>query len=110
MTETKRGPADTNKSPSYPQRVHIRERPELQQVLRSWEERIDKAGQALAQKADSPDRSHLERLYFQMLGARDQLADAVRRLPMEVGNLYEEDHLKLEEATSSLERLMRRWE
>jgi hypothetical protein len=50
-----------------------------------------------------------ERMYNQMLGARDQIADAVKRLPLEVGVLYEEDRHKLEEAIASLERIFTRW-
>ena len=44
-----------------------------------------------------------------MLGARDQIAEAVRRLPMEVGGLYEEDRHRLDEAVAALERLSRTW-
>jgi hypothetical protein len=41
-----------------------------------------------------------------MLGARDQIADAARRLPGEVGELYEEDRHRLEEAVAALDRLI----
>jgi hypothetical protein len=50
------------------------------------------------------------RLYSQMQGARDQVAEAVRRLPMEVGGLYHEDHERLEQAKAAIERTWRRWE
>jgi hypothetical protein len=45
-----------------------------------------------------------------MLGGRDQIADAVKRLPMEVGDLYEEDRHRLNEAVAALERLFARWD
>jgi hypothetical protein len=108
VAETVRGPIDPRKSPSYPQRVHIRERPQLQQLLKTWEERIASAGLALASSTgQSPER---QRLYSQMLGARDQLADAAKRLPTEVGAIYEEDRLRLDEAIGALERLFQKWE
>jgi hypothetical protein len=97
------------KSPTYPQRVHLKERPMWQALLKSWEDRIAAASEQLAGLLRGPERDRYERLYAQMLGARDQLADAVRRLPMEVGALYEEDRLRAEEAVSALERLFARW-
>jgi hypothetical protein len=45
-----------------------------------------------------------------MLGARDQISEAVRRLPMEVGHMYEDDKLRLEEAEAALERLFKEWQ
>jgi hypothetical protein len=59
---------------------------------------------------NSPSRAGFERLFAQMLGARDQVADAARRLPMEVGELYEEDKHRLEEAVAALDRVFKRWE
>jgi hypothetical protein len=44
-----------------------------------------------------------------MLGACDQVADAVRRLPKETGELYEEDRHRLEEAVAALDRVLARW-
>ena len=41
------------------------------------------------------------RLYHQMQGARDQVAEAVRRLPLEVGGLYHEDHERFTERDGS---------
>ena len=45
-----------------------------------------------------------------MLGARDQVADAVKRLPRETGDLYDEDHHRLEEAVAALDRLFQQWD
>ncbi len=56
------------KSPTYPPRVHFRERAELEQQLRSVEERIQAARRKLDIMGNHPDRPALERLYFQMLG------------------------------------------
>jgi hypothetical protein len=102
--------SDPRFSPTYPQRAHIRERPQWQALLKEWEERIASAGQTLATLPPGPDRFARERLYFQMLGARDQISESVRRLPMEVGSMYEDDRIRLEEAVAALERLFRRWE
>ena len=44
-----------------------------------------------------------------MQGALDQIADAVHRLPGEVGDLYEEDKHRLEEAKAALDRMLARW-
>jgi hypothetical protein len=93
-------------SPSYPQRVHVRDRGRLKELVRTWEQNLAKYGQELAA---NPDDAHRRRLYAQMLGARDQLADAARRMPMEVGDLYEEDHHRLETAVEAFERLARQW-
>jgi hypothetical protein len=45
-----------------------------------------------------------------MLGARDQVADAARRLPSETGDLYEEDKHRLEQAVAALDRVLREWD
>ena len=98
------------KNPSYPQRVHLHERAHWQEVLERCEERIAAALEALGTlEGTSSNRAGLERLYGQMLGCRDQVADAVRRLPMETGELYAEDKHRLEEAVAALERLSDKW-
>ena len=102
-------PTDPNKSPSYPQRVHIRERAQWRGVLEGVQTRVDAAKQTLDATPTGPARDGMERLYAQMLGARDQVADAARRLPMEVGELYEHDHHLLENAVEALERVFARW-
>jgi hypothetical protein len=75
-------------------------------LLELWDGRIAQAGAEL--NGAGPD-SPRGRLFAQMLGARDQIADAARRLPMEVGDLYEEDHHRLNEAVAALERTFARW-
>jgi hypothetical protein len=103
-------PVNPLKNPSYPQRVHIHERALWQDILRWCEERIATARQKLNVIGNSPNRAAFERLYAQMLGARDQVADAARRLPGETGDLYEEDKHRLHEAVNALERTFQRWE
>lgn len=102
---------DPLRNPAYPQRVHIHERSHWQGVLASCEERI--AAVRLQHESlgpQAPDRQGLARLLAQMLGARDQVADAARRLPGETGDLYEEDKHRLEDAVSALDRVHRLWE
>jgi hypothetical protein len=80
-------------------------------VLRACEERIAPYHQKVsALGPNAPDRPRFERLYAQMLGARDQVADAARRLPGEVGDLYEEDKHRLEVAVAALERVIAKWD
>jgi hypothetical protein len=98
--------ADPRFSPTYPQRVHVRERSRWESLLATWDQRIAEAAAGLAAQ---PDQAGAERLIAQMAGARDQLADAVRRLPLEVGDLYEEDRHRAHEAVAALERLFARW-
>ncbi|MBX6316310.1 MAG: hypothetical protein IRY99_25875 [Isosphaeraceae bacterium] len=111
MAETELRPATVNpyRSPSYPQRVHIRERAHWQQVLKSCDERIAQAQEEFSRLPEGPQRTARVRLLAQMAGARDQIADAAKRLPMEVGDLYEEDRHRLEEAVAALDRIFARW-
>jgi hypothetical protein len=107
---TRTQPVDPARNPSYPQRVHIHERAHWQRVLQECEERIAMARQKLNVLGNGPTRPAFERLFAQMLGARDQIADAARRLPTETGDLYEEDRHRLEEAVAALDRVFKWWE
>jgi hypothetical protein len=98
------------RNPAYPQRSHLHERAHWEAVLRQCEERIAQAQSKLSASSDGPDRERLERLHAQMLGARDQVADAVRRLPMETGDLYEEDKERVAQAVAALDRVVERWD
>ena len=99
------------KTPSYPQRVHIHERAQWQGVLKSCDDRISVALKKLNVLGPAaPNRAAFERLYAQMLGARDQVYDAARRLPGETGDLYEEDHHRLHEAVAALDRVLKQWD
>jgi hypothetical protein len=97
------------RSPSYPPRTHWLERAALEDHLRSCTERILAAEQKLSDLGGDPRRADLERIYHQLLGASDQVSEAVRRLPMETGPLYEEDKERLGEAVQAFDRLWRRW-
>jgi exonuclease VII small subunit len=79
-------------------------------VPQRCEERISTARQKMNVVGNSPNRPAFERLFAQMLGARDQVADTAQRLPMETGELYEEDRHRLEEAVAALDRVFQRWE
>jgi hypothetical protein len=103
-------PAVPFKSPTYPVRNHFAERAELEARLRSIDERIQAVRRQLDAMGSRPDRSGAERYYIQMLGARDQVAEAVRRLPLETGALYDEDKERYTEALAAFERADRRWE
>ena len=61
-------------------------------------------------RGEPPQAGELVRLYLQMLGARDQLAEAARRMPLETGDLYDEDKERFEQAVAALERVWQRWE
>lgn len=98
------------RSPSYPPRTHLLERAALEESLRSCTERILAAEKKLSDLGSDPRRAELERIYHQLLGARDQVAEAVRRLPMETGALYEEDKERYEEAVHAFDRAWRRWD
>lgn len=103
-------PSNPYRNPSYPRRVHIQERAHWQGILKSCEERIATARKTLDGLGHSPQRAALERLHVQMLGARDQVADAARRLPGETGDLYKEDRHRLEEAVAALDRVFKQWD
>lgn len=102
--------ADPRKNPSYPAREHLHEKPRWLSVLQGVEDRLAQARQKLGVLGTDTHRPTLDRIYAQMLGARDQVADAVRRLPQETGDLYEEDHHRVDEALAALDRLFLRWD
>jgi hypothetical protein len=98
------------RSPTYPARAHFDERPALEARLRSFEERIRAAEQRLSGPGNDPRRAEEGRTYHQLLGARDQAAEAARRLPLETGTLYEEDRERFDQADAAFERVWRQWE
>jgi hypothetical protein len=102
--------ADPKKNPSYPQRVHLSEKPHWEGILQSVEGRLAVPRQKLSVLGNDPKRAAFERIFAQMLGARDQVADAVKRLPLETGGLYEEDHHRVDEAVAALDRLFTKWD
>ena len=106
------GGSDTNDlvhNPSYPARDHFSERTQLEQTLRSSEERLGSALQKLISLGNDPRQPVLTRLFHQMQGARDQIAETVRRLPLETGDLYHEDEERFAQAVAAFERTWMRW-
>jgi hypothetical protein len=101
--------ADPYRSPTYPQRVHLHERGQLEEALRSCDQQLSAALQKLNVLANHAEKPRFVRLYHQMQGARDQVAEAVRRLPLEAGGLYHEDHERFQNAMDAIERIARRW-
>lgn len=106
MTEKPARSANPMLSPSYPKRIHVRERPRLRELVQTWEQALSKFGEELKTQ---PNDAYRARLYAQMMGARDQIADAAGRIPMETGELTEEDYHRLEQAVAAFERLSRQW-
>jgi hypothetical protein len=102
--------ADPKKNPSYPQRVHLNEKPHWLGVLRDVETRVAEVRQKLQVIGNVANRPAFEKIYAQMLGSRDQVAAAVKRLPQETGHLYEEDHHRVDDAVAALDRLAQKWE
>ncbi len=97
-------------NPSYPQRTHFAERPQLEETLRTWEQKISTVTGKLTALGSHPGRAAYERLFHQMQGARDQMAEAVRRMPLETGALYDEDRERFEAAVAALGRLFQSWD
>ncbi len=65
--------------------------------------------QKLTALGNHPERPTFERLYHQLLGARDQVAESARRLPLETGDLYGEDKERFEQALAAFDRILKRW-
>jgi len=83
---------------------------ELEKAVRSCDERIRSAREKLSSVGNHPKQATFVRLYHQMLGARDQVAESRRRMPLETGDLYHEDKERFEQAMAALDRLWRSWE
>jgi hypothetical protein len=98
------------KNPTYPARTHWAEKASLEETLQSWDRKIEALAQKFAVLGNAAGRAPHERIYHQMLGARDQMAEAVRRMPRETGALYHEDHERLAAAEAALLRLVQRWD
>ena len=102
--------SDPFRNPSYPQRIHFAERPRLEETLRSWEQKVSNVTGKLAALTNHPGRVTYERLFHQMQGAIDQMSEAVGRMPLEAGALYEEDRERFEAAVAALGRLFQNWD
>ena len=98
------------RNPSYPQRDHFADRARLEEALRTSEERVTGARKRLEASASLAENAEAVRLYHQLLGVRDQIAECMRRMPLEAGDLYAEDKENFERAIAALERVWQRWE
>lgn len=96
------------KNPSYPARVHAYEAPKWREVLAGIEARLESARARWGGIKDSKKKEQSALFVHQLAGARDQVAEAVRRMPQEVGELYEEDHHRLEQAVAAFDRVEKR--
>lgn len=103
-------PARPFKNPSYPDRIYFAERPALEALLKSCDEKVAAAGKKLSVLANHPKREEYEIVFHQMTGARDQVAEAVYRMPRESGELYREDRERLEIAEKAFSWLAARWD
>ena len=101
---------DPFRNPSYPARTHYHERAELEESLRVAEERLGAARQKLSTLANDSQYSSFVRLYHQIMGARDQIAECVRRIPLEAADLYREDKERYAQAVAALERTWAKWQ
>jgi hypothetical protein len=102
--------ADPYHNPTYPQRVYLDERSELEDALRSCDQRLGSALQKLSVLANDGEKPRFVRLFHQLQGARDQVAESVRRLPLETGGLYHEDRERFQQGIEAFERIWSRWE
>lgn len=103
-------PVDPRRNPSYPARTHTAEGPVWRALLDEWRGKVTAATAKLAVVGDHPKRGDFEYVAAQMQGALDQIADSTRRLPSEVGEMYEEDKHKVDQAVAALGRLLKRWD
>ena len=68
------------------------------------------AQKRLEPQGDRAGKPDSVRLFHQLLGVRDQLAECVRRIPLETGELYAEDNERFNQAAAALDRVWQRWE
>jgi hypothetical protein len=103
-------PVDPRRNPSYPNRTHTHETAEWKSLLASWKGKVAAATARMSVLGNHPKRGDFDFVYAQMVGALDQIADSIRRLPGEVGEMYTEDRHRVEQAEAALVRLLRKWD
>jgi hypothetical protein len=104
------GGAGPYRNPSYPLRDHFSERAKLEEALSLATARVDAARRMLLAGGGAARSAQAVRLYHQLLGVHDQLAECARRMPLETGALYDEDLERFTQATAALNRTWQRWE
>ncbi len=103
-------PVDPKRNPSYPQRTHTAEKAQWLALLAEWTKKVSVATSRLKVIGDHPKRAEFAFVQAQMQGSLDQIADSSRRLSGEVGEMYEEDKHKVDQAIVALERLLKKWD
>lgn len=93
------------KSPTYPKRNHTTEGPKWLEILSTWDAKIEALLKQIPAGTSLGEMGEKGRVLSQMVGARDQIRDAAKRLPQQVTHMYHEDHERLEFAVAALERL-----
>jgi hypothetical protein len=101
---------DPYHNPSYPKRTHFHEREGLETELGEVQMRLDVVREKLDTFRTHPHYESFLRLYHQLAGARDQIAECAQRLPLEAGELYDLDKERYHQALAAMERLWQRWE
>ena len=71
-------------NPTYPKRNHTTEGPRWMGMLTEWDAKIEALLKAVPAGKSLGDLGEKGRVLSQMVGARDQIRDAARRLPREV--------------------------
>ena len=103
-------PARWYKNPSYPERTHFSERAALEGKLKACDEKLAAVKRKLGLLGNHAKKAEYERVYNQLCGARDQIADAGYRMAREAGGLYHEDLERLEAAERSFAWILQRWD
>ncbi len=93
------------KNPTYPKRNHTTEGPKWMGLLAEWDAKIEALLKTVPAGKSLGEMGEKGKALSQMVGARDQIRDAARRLPRQVTHLYHEDLERLEQAVHALERL-----
>ena len=98
------------KNPTYPKRTHTTEGPKWLGILAEWDEKIEALLKKVPAGKSLGELGEKGKVLSQMVGARDQIRDAAKRLPRQVTHMYHEDHERLEHAVQALGRLVQKVE
>lgn len=93
------------KNPTYPKRNHTTEGPKWMGLLAEWDAKIEALLKTVLTGKSLGEQGEKGKVLSQMVGARDQIRDAAKRLPRQVTHMYHEDHERLEQAVHALERM-----
>lgn len=93
------------KNPTYPKRNHTTEGPKWMGILAEWDNKIAALLEKVPAGKSLGELGEKGKVLSQMVGARDQIRDAAKRLPRQVTHMYHEDHERLEQAVHALERM-----